>query len=120
MTEQRIAGLTETEFNNLNAQHGNRLEIVSANTSMGEIDAVLRPLNRAEYDKLQIDMQKSAARGESRSVVLGNILRQCLIAPSQAEFDNAVEGYPAIVELFAAELLAMAGADAEVKKKSFR
>lgn len=118
--EQRIAGLTKAEFDQKNTEHGGRLEIVSATTGGHDIDAVLRPLTRSEYDKLQIDMQKSAARGESRSIVLGNTLRSCLIAPSQPEFDRAAEGYPAVIELFAAELLAMAGADAEVKKKSFR
>lgn len=118
--EQRIAGITETEFTQKNQEHAGRLEIVSASTSKGDIDAILRPLSRAEYDKFQQDVQKATQRGESRSVVLANVVRQCLIAPSQAEFDRSVESYPAVVELFAAELLAMAGADAEVKKKSFR
>ncbi|MDV6376368.1 hypothetical protein [Deinococcus arenicola] len=121
MTEQRIAGLTKEEFNAKNSEHGGRLEIFSASTSKGtEIDVIVRPMTRAEYEKFQADLRKAGQRSESTLVPLGNALRGCLIAPSADEFAAQTESLPAIVELFAAELIALAGADAEVKKKSFR
>lgn len=123
-SEKRIAGLTETQFNDKNATYGGRLKILTATVQEGgqdvEVDIIVRPPTRPEYDKHTQDMLKVRGRPDILSTAGPNLVRNCLIAPSVDEFNLIHDRYPALADGFESELLKMAGAAAEVREKSFR
>lgn len=121
MTEDRIAGLTETEFNDQNSKHAGRLKILSAELPDGtDFDVILRPMTRLEFDKFQQDMIKARTRGDSLLIPQANAVRACLIAPSADQYDAAIDAAPGLIDAFMEELGKLAGADTKVREKAFR
>lgn len=119
MNEERIAGLTKDEFTQKNTEHSGRLKILSATVDGQDIDIIVRPMTRAEYDKSQQDGRRVVRENTSVQVLYANTVRTCLVAPSVDEFNAALEKYPAIAAIFADKLGEMAGAEAEVREKTF-
>lgn len=119
---QTIAGLTKEEFDQKNAANGGRLKIFSVTPEPGadEIDIIIRPMTRAEYQKSQSDGRRAARENTSTNVVFANMVRSVLIAPQVETFDAYIERYPALAEHFADKVSEMAGSEAQVREKSFR
>lgn len=119
MTEQRIAGLTKDEFTQKNAEHAGRLKILSVTIGDEDVDVIVRPMSRAEYQKTQEDGRRAVRDGTSVHTVYANTVRACLVAPSREQFNEALERYPAIGAVFADKLGELAGSEAAVREKSF-
>ena len=119
--EQRIAGLTQTEFQRKNSENRGRLKIFSLILpgSSETFDVIVRPPTLPEYDAHTSALVELRTKKDKALSATVNLLRQCLIAPSIAEFNALHEAYPAIGDKFGEKLLELTGAEAEVREKTF-
>jgi hypothetical protein len=75
---------------------------------------VVNPPSRAHWRRF-----KTAARDEKkRGDALEIILRDCLLHPEPHAFEAMIEKRPGLVEVFAEEVLELAGAGLEVEKNA--
>lgn len=123
MTEQKqvqtIAGMTKEQYLAALADNGGRLKILSLSMPGEEVDVIVRPMRRAEFEKLQNQLLTARQRGDNISTLTNNAVRDCVLAPDTATFNAQLDSYPALGQAIGDKLMEMAGADAEVREKTF-
>lgn len=98
----------ETEAK-LQAEHG-EVHILEAS---GVTIAVKNP-SAPSFDRF---MSTSAAKKENAHKALGQLVRDCLVFPTEAEYDAALVRLPGLAVTFGSEVMKIAGLVDEVDRK---
>lgn len=118
--EQRIAGLTKSQYDALNAKHNNSLKIYGVTMGNQEFDLITRKPTQAEADQHSVEGAKARERGAPILQSVRNFLRTLVVVPDLESLDAYMQKYPLAATSIYEQIMKEIGSDAEVKEKAFR
>lgn len=108
MSNQKTAGKTP-DIDAIKAEHGDVFEIESSGVSI-----IVKAPSRGAWKRFRTSAQNERQRVNA----VGNLLRDCLVWPDHNAFEQILEKQPALEDVFAGEVVEIAGAaEATTRKK---
>lgn len=118
---ETFAGITREQMRQFRQEHGEDFVKALSIPLGGKImQVVVRKPSRVEFERHTETLMKlrenkvQHAMGANRALV-----QACTLAPDEQTLKQALDTYPALADKLAEPVLAMAGADAEVREETF-
>jgi hypothetical protein len=116
-----FAGVTRDQVRQFRQEHGEDfVKTLSIPLGGKVLQVIVRKPSRVEFERHTETLMKlrenkvQHALGANRTLV-----QACALAPDAATLKEALDTYPALADKLAEPVLAMAGADAEVREETF-